>query len=220
MKTLDEKHQVSIGDVTKVSNEDKSQFIKKVQEVRSQEIFAMKREFAKMMDSTVQDYETRLATFQRDNEYLKMTMNQKIHNVTDQAQKTLDSERVLFESRRSADVKGQQILMDQRESQLKKNFTEMNSNYQKKIDKLQISSDTKLKLITNDYESKLKELKATTSKDQALKDTAHLIELQRIKDAFEGEKTRLVASYETQIQSMKEGHKEQMDQMRDYKKLS
>jgi hypothetical protein len=220
MMTLEEKNKLALDDVTKTSNQDKKEFMKKVQEVRSNEIFGMKREFGKMMDSTVQDYEQRLNTYQRDNEYLKLTMDQKIQNITDQTQKQLDSQRTLFEDRRSADVKGQQILMDQRESQLKKNFAEMNMNYQKKIDKLQISSDSKLKLITNDYESKLKELKATTSKDLAVKDTDHNIELDRIKQTYDDEKTRLVSSYENQIQAMKNGHKEQMDTLAEYKKLS
>lgn len=220
MKTLEEKHKHSIEDVTKVANEDKSVFLKKVQEARSQEIFSMKREFSKMMDSTVQDYETRISNYQRDNEYLKMTMDEKIRNITDQTEKQLESQRTLFEDRRAADVKGQQLLMDQRETQLKKNFVEMNNNYQKKIDKMQITNDSKLKLITNDYESKLKELRATTSKEMAAKDTKNMIEVERLKQAYEGEKSRLVDAYETQIQSMKNGHKEQMDQMKEYKKLS
>jgi hypothetical protein len=220
MKTLEEKHKATLEDVTKTSNVDKADFMRKVQESRSNEVFAMKREFGKMMDATVQDYEQRINTYQRDLDYLKMNMNQKIHNLTDQSSKQLESERKLFDDRRTADIKGQQILMDQRESQLKKDFATMNFNYQKRIDKMQMENDTKLKLITNDYESKLKELKAVSSKEAATKDTSHSIELARIKQTFDDEKMRLVNSYESQIQSIKLGHKEQMTQMADYKKLS
>lgn len=220
MLTLEEKHKGSLEDVTKTTNEDKSLFMKKMQENRSNEIFAMKREFNKMMDATVQDYEQRIATYQRDNEYLKMSMNQKVANIIDQTDKKLESQRTLFEDRRSSDVKSQQIMMDQRETQLKKNFSEMNITYQKKIDKMQLESDTKLKLITNDYESKLKELKAMTSKELAQKETTHQVELDRLKQTYEAEKTRVVSSYESQIQTMKQGHKDQMDQMASYKSLS
>jgi phage host-nuclease inhibitor protein Gam len=194
--------------------------MKKMQENRSNEIFAMKREFNKMMDATVQDYEQRIATYQRDNEYLKMSMNQKVANIIDQTDKKLESQRTLFEDRRSSDVKSQQIMMDQRETQLKKNFSEMNITYQKKIDKMQLESDTKLKLITNDYESKLKELKALTSKELAEKDSTQQVELERLKQAYEAEKTRVVNAYESQIENLKQGHKDQMSQMNDYKRLS
>jgi hypothetical protein len=220
MKTLEEKHKATLEDVTISSNEDKNAFMKKVQEQRSNEIYTMKREFGKMMDATVQDYEQRMHSYERDLEYLKLNSDQKISNLTDQSEKTIQSERKLFEDRRSADIKGQQTLMDQRERQLKKDFAQMNFNYQKKIDKMQVESDTKLKLITNDYESKLKELKASASKETAVKDTAHQNELTRIKQTYEDEKMRLVNAYETQIASMKQGHKEQMSQMAEYKKLS
>ncbi|MCM2351081.1 MAG: hypothetical protein NDI69_13755 [Bacteriovoracaceae bacterium] len=220
MKILEEKNQASLEDVTKVTNNDKAAFMKKVQENRSQELFEMKREFSKMMDGTVQDYEKRIANYQRDNEYLKMTMNQKVANIIDQTEKQLNSQRTLFEDRRAADIKGQQLLMDQRENQLKKKFSEMNHSYQKKIDKMQITNDTKLKLITNDYESKLKELKALTSKELAQKDTTQQVELERLKQAYEAEKTRVVNAYESQIENLKQGHKDQMSQMNDYKRLS
>ena len=220
MKTLEEKNMAGMEDVTKVSNKDKADFIKKMQESRANENFEMKREFGKMMDATVQDYEQRLATYQRDNEYIKTNLTQKIQNVTDQTDKQLESQRTLFEDRRSADVKGQQLLMDQRESQLKKNFNTMNITYQKKIDKMQLESESKLKLITNDYESKLKELKAITSKELAVKDTTQQIELDRIKQSFDEEKTRIVSAYESQIEAMKKGHKDQMDSMTDFKRLS
>ncbi len=217
---LEERNKAGMEDVTKISNKDKAEFIKKMQEARVNENFEMKREFGKMMDATVQDYEQRLATFQRDNEYIKTNLNQKIQNITDQTEKQLDSQRTLFEDRRSADIKSQQLLMDERESSLKKNLNQMNLSYQKKIDKMQIESESKLKLITNGYETRLNELNATTSKELAMKDTTHRAELDLMKQAFNEEKTRIVSAYESQIDAIRRGHKEQMDQMADYKRLS
>lgn len=220
LSTLEEKHTAALQDVTKASNTDKAEFMKKAQETRSEEIFEMKRAFSKMMDATVQDYETRLATYQRDNEYLKMSMNQKVQNIIDQTEKQIESQKTLYDDRRAADMKDQQILMDQRESQLKRNFAEMNLNYQKKIDKMQMEYDSRFKLMTNDYETKLKEQKALASKAAAAKDTTHQIELDRIKQAYEDEKTRVVNAYESQIESLKNGHAEAMKQMQDFKRLS
>lgn len=220
MKSLEEKHKASLEDVTKVANQDKNLFVKKMQENRSNEVFEMKREFTKMMDATVQDYEQRLATYQRDNEYLKMSMSEKIQNILDQTSNQLESQRTLFEDRRAADLKDQQTMMDQREASLKSQLSQTNNSYQKKIDKLQIESDSKLKLITNDYENKLKVLRASTSKDIAQKDITHKTEQDRLKQTYEEEKNRLISAYEGKISSMKEGHKDQMEQMKDFKRLS
>jgi hypothetical protein len=220
INALEERNLAGMEDVTKISNKDKAEFIKKMQEARVNENFEMKREFGKVMDATVQDYEQRLATYQRDNEYIKTNLNQKIQNVIDQTEKQLDSQRTLFEDRRSADIKSQQLLMDERENSLKKNLNQMNLTYQKKIDKMQIESESKLKLITNGYETKLNELKATTSKELAMKDTTHRAELDLLKQAFEEEKNRVVSAYQGQIDAIKRGHKDQMDQMADFKRLS
>jgi hypothetical protein len=220
MKQLEEKHQVSIGDVTKVSNKDKTEFVKKMTETRNQEVFEMKREFTRLMDQTVQDYEQRLANYQRDNEYLKMTMDQKVQTIADLSDKNLETQRTLFEDRRASDLKNTQVLVDQKEHHWKTAVNQTNTNFQKKIDKLQTENDTKLKLLTNDYENKLKELKATTSKELAQKDTMKQIELDRIKMAYDDEKNRLVSGYENQIQAIKTGHNEQMQSMKDFKRLS
>lgn len=220
LTTLEEKHNAAMQDVTKVSNTDKAEFMKKAQEQRANEIFEMKRAFGKMMDATVQDYETRLATFQRDNEYLKMTMNQKVQNIIDQTEKQLQSQKALYDDRKMADMRDQQILMDQRENQLKRNFSEMNLTYQKKIDKMQMENDSKFKLMVNDYETKLKEQKALASKEIVTKDTSHQIELDRTKQAYEDEKTRIVNAYESQIEALKNGHADAMKQMQDFKRLS
>lgn len=220
MTRLEEQHKASLEDVTVVTNKDKADFVKRMEDNRTKEIFELKREFGKVMDATVLDYEQRLATYQRDNEYLKTSMDQKISNITDQTSKQLESQRTLFEDRRSADIKNNQILVDQKEHTLKTDMNRMNLNFQKKIDKMQLDSDSKLKLLTNDYENKLKELRATTSKELAMKDANQQIELDRIKMAYEDEKTRTIQSYEGQISSIKKGHSDQMDSMKDYKRLS
>lgn len=220
MVTMEEKHKSSIEDVSKMSLKDKAEFMKRSEEIRSQEVFEMKRSFGKLMDATVQNYESRLANFQRDNEYLKMSMNQKIQNILDQTEKQLESQRNIFEDRRSADVKGQQVLLDQREKKLKKDFSDMSLLYQKKIDKMMVENETKLKLITNDYESKLKELKAMTSKEIASKDATHQVELNRLKEAYEAEKVRVVTSLESELEAVKAGHENQMAEMANYKRLT
>lgn len=220
MKQLEEKHQVSVGDVTKVSNKDKKDFVKEVTENRNQEMFAVKREFTRLMDQTVQDYEQRLSNYKRDNESLKMTMDQKIQNITDLTSKQLETQQTLFEDRRSADMKNTQLLADQKEHSWKTAMNQTNTKFQKKIDKMQIEGDTKLKLLTNDYENKLNELSATTSKELAQKDTIKQVEIDRMKMAYEEEKTRLVSGYDNQIEAIKTGHRDQMEAMKDFKRLS
>ena len=220
MKQLEEKHVVSVGDLKNISVKDKADFVKNLTENRNKEVYEMKREFARLMDQTVQDYEQRLSNYQRDNDYLKMTIDQKVQNISDITAKQLDTQKTLFEDRHAADIKNTQELVDQKEHLWKTSMNQTNSNFQKKIDKMQIENDTKLKLLTNDYENKLKEIKATTSKDLVQKDAVNQMELDRIKMAYEDEKNRLVSVYDNQIQAIKNGHREQMDSMKDYKRLS
>ncbi|MGE3611735.1 MAG: hypothetical protein AB7I27_19250 [Bacteriovoracaceae bacterium] len=220
MKELEEKHKVALDDVTKVANEDKSVFIKKTNEARTKELFEMRRAFDKMMDSTVQDYEQRLAKYQRENDYLKLSMNQKVQNIVDQTDKQIESQRVMFENRRLSDIKAQQIMMDQQQSQAKSEINQITINFQKKIDKLQMDNETKLKLLTNDYENKLKEVQASKVKELSEKELASQMELQRLKNTLEQEKKGLIQNYEEQISTMKVAQKDQLQQMSDFKKLS
>lgn len=220
MQSLDEKHKAAIKDVTIVANQDKSDFVRKTNEARTKEIFEMKREFGKLMDTTVQDYEQRLAKFQRENEFLKLNMSQKVQNIVDQTDKQLESQRVLFENRRVADVKAQQMMMDQSQSKSKADINQMSLNFQKKMDKIQVDSETKLKLLTNDYENKLKEVQASKVKEIGEKDLSSQMELQRMKKAFEDEKAGLIKNYEEQLATIKATHKEKVSQMNDFKKMS
>ena len=220
MKQLEEKHRFSMESVNKVNHDDKADFIKTVNESRNKEIYEMKREFSRLMDSTIHDYEQRLANYQRENEFLKMTMDQKVQNILDQTEKQLESQDKFTNDRRSADLKNYQMLLDQKDSQFKNDMTQMNTNYQRKIDQMQIASDTKIKLLTNDYENKLKDIKVTTSKELAQKDTTHQMELDRIKATYSEDKNRLVSTYENRLDSVREDHNNQMDQLKEFKRLS
>jgi hypothetical protein len=220
MATLEQKSREAMENITKTSNQDKADFMKKVEERRSDEMFEMKRAFNRMMDATVLDYEQRIENYRRDNEKLKEEMGLKIAILMDKTEKQMDTQTRIFEDRREADIRSQQNLMDERENQLKQKFTELNINYQKKIDKMQMENDTKFKLMANDYESRLKELKAVTSRELAQKENFHISEMQRVKSAYEDEKIRLINGYEGQIESLKNGNEEKIRQMADFKKLT
>jgi hypothetical protein len=220
MKRLEEDHQVKLDDVTLVSNKDKAQFVKQVTETRNKEMFEMKREFSRLMDQAAQDFEQRLGIYKRDNEFLKMTMDQKVKNIIDQSDKKLESQTTLFEERIAADHKNAMTLADQKEHNWKTAMNETTANFSKRIDKMQIDNDTTLKFLTNDYETKIKNLKAINSKEIAQKDTMKQIELERIKTTYENGKDQLISAYETQISSLKAGFQEQIDSMKDFKRLS
>lgn len=220
MTTLEEKNKLILQDVAKNNNVEKAEYTKKMNEARNQEIFSMKREFGKMFDATVEDYEKRISIYQRDNEHLKMLMDQKVQNIIDQTEKQVTSLRKNFEEQRSVEVKAQALMNDQRDYQHNTSVTQMNSNFQKKLDKLQVANDTKLKLLTNDYENKLKELQASTTKTVIEKDMTQAMEQERLKQAYEAEKVRMVTGYENQINEMKRTHQNQVEQLREYKRLS
>jgi hypothetical protein len=198
MQVLEEKHRNDITDVTVTANIDKKEFQKELHERRNNELFDMKREFTKLLDTTVLEYENRLGNYQRENETLRLEMDQKVSNIVDQMDKALETERKLNTDKRTADLRSHQLLMDQRENGLKTQMNEMSTGYQRKMDNMQIESDTKLKLLTNEYENKLKQLASAKDKEMNTKDTAHASELERMKVAYAEEKGRLVSQYQNQ----------------------
>jgi len=217
---MEEKHKQSMDEINKNSHQDKAEFIKSVNEKRAEEVFDMKRDFTKMMDMTVQDYEQQLALLHRENENVKIALNQRINDLTDKYEKQINSERAAFKDRHDADIKSQQVLMDERESELKKNISQLSINYQRKIDKMIVENETKLKLITNEYENKLQDERSISNKEMSQKDGLHLGEIARLKENFEKERRRLVNTYEGQIETIKNSHKQQLNQINDYKRLS
>src|SRR5690606_22152511 len=188
LNDLEQKNIASVEAMKESHLQDKTEFIKKTTEARTDEIFNLKREFSATMDKMIQDYESRLSKYERDNEYLKLTFNQKINDITQQTDKKLAEQTNLYNQKKEADTKSAKLLMDQREAALKRERDQLIANFQRKLDKTQVENNSKLKLITNEYEAKLKELKASTSQEIALKDSQHQIEQQRVKEAYETEK--------------------------------
>ena len=217
---MEEKHKKSMEEINQNTHQDKAEFIKSVNEKRAEEVFDMKRAFTKMMDMTVQDYEQQLALFQRENDNIKTALNQRIEDISEKYEKQLDTERAAFKDRHEADFKSQQVLMDERESELKKNISQLSINYQRKIDKMIVENETKLKLITNEYETKLQDERTLSNKEKSQKDSLHMGEVTRLKENFEKEKRRLVNTYEGQIETIRNSHKQQLNQINDYKRLS
>lgn len=220
MMKMEERLKLSVEDVTAVSNKDKADFVKAANEARTKEIFELKREFTNTMDQTVQGYEKRLASFQRENNVLKQTMDQKVQNIIDQSEKKLDSERELMAQSRIAERQDTKMAMDMKEKRLRKEMDSTIYNYQSKLDKLQIDGETKLKLVTNDYENRLKELNVLKTKELAQKDTARQNELQVMKSTLEEEKTRIVNAYEGKIQGILARQEDEAAKANEYKKLS
>jgi hypothetical protein len=220
VKTLEDKHIADLQELSRITSNDKNDFIKAMQKRRSEEIYDMKRAFNNVMDATVQDYEQRLASYHRENEQLKITMDLKTQKMLDSTQKELNAQRNMFDERRDADLKSQKMMMDEREHVLRKNMNELISNYQKKIDKMQFENDTEMKFVSKDYDNRFSELKEFTRKELETKDNLTRLEINRLKEANENELTRVVNMYEAQIESIKNAHKEQINNITENKRIS
>lgn len=220
VKSLEARNNDNMAVLAKSTNEDKAEFMKKMTENRNAEMLEIKREFQKLMDGTVADYEKRLNNYQKDNENLKLTMEQKIQTITDQAQKEVESQRRLFDDRRVADLRAHQLLQDQKDNDFKRKLDEMNVTYEKRMNQMQSNHDAKFKLAVNEYENRLKEAMASKARELNEKDLNRAMELERTKMAYEDEKTRIINQYENQLEQVKKGHADQMSQMKEFKRLS
>lgn len=220
MTELEDKLRANIEDVTRSANADKKEFVKRTSEQTIQQLADMKAEYNRHLDQTVQGYEFRIATLEKDIDDLKMSSNQKMAAMAQQSEVELEHERKTGAERRDAEVRGLKAAIDEQEH---KHRMEVNShmvNYQKQLAKMQAQNDLKLKLISNDYETKLKEANASKSRELAEKENYGRAEMERLKANYAEDKQRLVGAYEAKIQQLKDLHETQMQQLNDFKKLS
>lgn len=220
MKTIEEKYKENLNIVNASNKQDKTEYIKKFNDERMEQIESMKREFARSMDATVNEYEQKLAQFQKENELLKMSMESKIASVIDQTDNKLNTMAKLYEERRTADMRDHQLLTEQKENNLKSTINQINLTSQKKMDQMGLMNDRKLKLLTDDYENKLRELQASKATELNAKDIGHQVELDKLKTSFADEKMRTVSQYENRIATIRNAHEEQMEQMKSFKRLT
>jgi hypothetical protein len=220
MTEIESKLRANIDDVTRNANADKKEFVKKSSERTIQDLADMKQEFNRHLDQTVQGYEFRLSNLQKNYEDYQMMTEQKMASMTQQAEKELDYERTTGAERKNAEVRGLKSAIDEQEHKHRMEVNAMMVNFQKQIAKTQSQSDLKLKLISNDYETKLKEAQASKSRDLAEKENINRAELERLKAMFNDDKQKTVADYEAKLQQLKDHHETQMQQLNEFKKLS
>jgi hypothetical protein len=220
VSSLEEKHKDSLDNVTKTTQKEKSDFIKKATETQSKELADMRRDFNKVMETTVLDYEQRLHNLSRDNQQLRNTMDMKLSSIMDQADKKLEAQHVIHLAQKEADVLGQQMLIDQKDAQFRKSMQEINVVFQRKMDKMHTDNEAKIRLLTNEYENKLKVLKSESSKELSQGQSSQQAELERLRTNFNNEKTHLISSYEEQLRTMKARNEEKLNQARDFNRLS
>jgi len=220
IREIEANNKENFSALTKSSQKDKSDFIKNFQEQKAEEVHQMKREFNKMMDETITKYEKKIDDYKRDNEYLKLNMENKIDALLLQTDKKIEAERQMYEERRQADAKAMVSLQDQRDFEFKTRINVINDTNQKKMDSMQLKYDSQMKFITNEYENKLKEVRNFQLKSIAEKDANHKIELDRIKQAYDAEKYGLVSAFENQIAELRKSHQNQIQELKAFKKLS
>ncbi len=217
---IEDKLRENIEDVTRTANADKKEFLKKTSERTIEQLADMKQEYNRHLDQTVQGYEFRIATAQKNFDELKMSTDQKMATMAQQSEVELNYEKTTGAERRDAEVRGLKAAMNDQAHQHRMEVNNLMVNYQKQLAKVQSQNDLKLKLISNDYESKLKESQASKSRELAEKDNANRTELERLKANYSDDKSKLVSDYEAKIQQLKDHHETQMQQLNDFKRLS
>lgn len=220
LKTLEEKHRGNLESVASMNKTEKAEHIKRMTDERNNTIFEMKNDFAKVMDSTVSEYEARLANYKKDNEQIRSHLEDKIHSLKFESDSKIEAHLKTFEERRIADQKSNRLLIEQKENALKSQITQLNMTNQRKIDQMSTLSDRKLKTVTQDYESKLKILAASKATELNTKDLSHAAEIEKLKTSHADEKMRISSQYESKIASIRNGYEDQLEQINQYKKLS
>ena len=210
----------NIEDVTRTANADKKDFLKKTSARTIEQLADMKEEYNRHLDQTVLGYELRLSAAEKNFDDLKTNSEQRIASIEHQNESELSYEKTTGAERRNAEVRGLKAAMGEQAHNHRMQVNNMIVNYSKQLDKVHSQNDLKLKLITNDYESKLKEAQASKSRELAEKENYNRTELERLKTNYSDDKQRTVAAYEAKLQQMQDHHDTQMQQLNEFKKLS
>jgi hypothetical protein len=217
---IEEKLRANIEDVNRNANAEKKEFIKKTTERTVEQLADMKAEYNRHLDQTIQGYEYQIAMAEKEINDLKILSDQKIASLIQQNEVELDYERSTGAERRNAEVRGLKAALGEQSHNHRMEVNKMMVNYQKQLAKIQSQNDLKLKLITNEYETKLKESQVTKSRELAEKENYNRAELERLKSNYIDDKQRTVAAYEAKLQQKQDHHDTQMQQLGEFKKLS
>lgn len=211
-----EKFVVELKDQT---DKDKATFITMNNQQRNEEILDLRRNFNNLMDTTVGNYETRLAASNRENAQLRDELDQKVGFVMAEADRQLKQQQQIYEDKRQADSKANQMLMDQRENNLRNKILEVSNSYSRKMDQQTYNSEMKLKGTVSEYENRIKMMEVAQNKALAEKESLHANEMKSLKAALLQEKAQIISQYENEINQLKLSQKQQIDQLNDYKRM-
>lgn len=220
MAAMDERLQNNMKELKRISDADKAEYIKQTSQKHIEDMMDMRREMSKLMDMTVENYENRLSEAERENSALKNQMDQKVSDIVEYTDRKLDQQSRLYQQQRKAELNDQKLTQDQRDHEVKANTSKIISNFQQKLEKMQSQFDSKIKLLTTDYENKLREQATLNSQEMAKKEVLAKAERDNLNRVHEDEKNAIIASYKENIEHLKKNHEDQLQQMRNYNKIS
>lgn len=220
LQDLQDKNESFVAQLKTTTNEEKVDFINNSNKQRNEEILELRRNFGKLMDSTVSNYESRMKSLERENIRLKEDLDLKVSMVQKDADNQIRLQQKLYNDKKVADQKATQAAMDAREANFQNKVLELSDSFQRKMDNLTQVNEIQNKQIVNDYEAQLKVKDALMAKTLAEKQARHSNEMKILKTTMEQEKAQIISQYENQMNQMKISQKQQIDQLNEYKRLS
>ncbi len=219
LQDLQDKNDRFVTALKSTTNEEKIDFINNANKSRNEEILELRRNFGKLMDSTVGNYESRMKTMERENARLRQDLDLKVGMVMENADNQVRLQQSLYNEKKVADQKASQAVMDARDTNFNNKILQLSDSFQQKMDNQSQLNELQNKQLVNDYESKLKVKDALMAKTIAEKQARHSSEMKSLKLAMEQEKAQLISQYENQMNQLKLSQKQQIDQLNEYKRM-
>lgn len=220
LQDLQDRNDRFVSELKNSTLDEKAEFIANSNKQRNEEILELRRNFGKLMDTTVSNYEARLKSVERENISLKQDLDLKVSMVMEEADNQIRLQTEMYNEKRIADQKSAQAIMDVRDKNFQNKVMELSDSFQKKMDNQSQVNELTMKKVVNDYENKLKMKDAQQNKVLAEKQARHSVELKTLKSALEQEKAQIISQYENQMNQLKLSQKQQIDQLNDYKRMS
>lgn len=220
LRDLEEKNEKFMIELKELSNNEKSKFIINANKERNEEIFELRKNFGKLMDSTTNNYETKIRYLEGEIHKLKQDLDGKISMILNDADNKISLQAEYYNEKRIADQKSYHAALDAKNVDFRNKTLELSDSFQRKMNAYNQLNVTKNKEIVNNYEAKLKIKDAEAAKTLNEMQAIHAAEIQSLKSTLAQEKAQLTAQFSNKIDQMEIAHKEQIDKLNEYNRLS
>ncbi|MFZ4714602.1 MAG: hypothetical protein ACOYL6_12850 [Bacteriovoracaceae bacterium] len=204
IQNLSEKNIKETEDIRNREGQERTKIIQDNRAQTNEIVGQLKKENYSKLNKTSSDYERRLEDVQNKMSEMQRFYEDKIAIVRQDSTIAMDRQNHIHKEQRKQDSEFMKSQMIVREEELHKNIDEWRTRYNRDLNNVSFDYERKMKTMMGDYEAKINILRTDQEKEKGRLQNEMVREIDRMKIAFESDKSRTVQQYENAIAKLKE----------------